>query len=71
MKNQTAPADDNSAIALDADAIQKAIRRMAHEILAAAEEVSAVLERSEFLEEVHRRKVSGGYLLRTASRLRS
>ena len=50
---------------------QRGQRRMAHEILAAAEEVSAVLERSEFLKEVHRRKVSGGYLLRTASRLRS
>ena len=33
MKNQTAPAEDKSAIALDADAIQKAIRRMAHEIV--------------------------------------
>ncbi len=33
MKNQTAPAETNSAIALDADAIQKAIRRMAHEIV--------------------------------------
>ena len=50
---------------------QRGQRRMTHEILAAAEEVSAVLERSEFLKEVHRRKVSGGYLLRTASRLRS
>jgi hypothetical protein len=28
--------------------------RVTHEILAAAEEVSAVLERSEFLEEIHR-----------------
>jgi hypothetical protein len=28
--------------------------RVTHEILAAAEEVSAVLERSKFLEEIHR-----------------
>ena len=33
MKNQTAKTEPNSAIALDADAIQKAIRRMAHEIV--------------------------------------
>ena len=50
---------------------QRGQRRVTHEVLAAAEEVSAVLERSEFLEEVHRRKVSRGYLLRTASRLKS
>jgi pyrimidine operon attenuation protein/uracil phosphoribosyltransferase len=33
MKNQIAQAEANSATALDADAIQKAIRRMAHEIV--------------------------------------
>jgi pyrimidine operon attenuation protein/uracil phosphoribosyltransferase len=33
MTNQTAQSESNSATALDADAIQKAIRRMAHEIV--------------------------------------
>jgi pyrimidine operon attenuation protein/uracil phosphoribosyltransferase len=33
MKNQPAPSEAHSATALDADAIQKAIRRMAHEIV--------------------------------------
>ena len=38
---------------------QRGQRRVAHEVLAAAEEVSAILELAEFLEEVHREKGSG------------